>query len=87
MFERISEPAKSDVDLLRLFENAREYADVYVLARKRQRGCDGMGELAMVREEFRDAVDILVRYCKQKEYLSQDVHYDIDSIADELSER
>ena len=82
--EVILELAKFDVRLRELLERAHEYADIYLLAKKRQNGCDGMGELAMVREEFRDSVDALINYCKSKEYLSAAVQSDIDSAAGEL---
>ncbi|MEW6118234.1 MAG: hypothetical protein AB1553_15250 [Nitrospirota bacterium] len=62
----------------------REYAQVYVLARQRQKGCDGMGELATMKEEFRDVIDKVIQYCKEKKYISQGVSYDIDSIANEI---
>ena len=63
MIRHISEMAKSDPGFVRLLGTAREYADIYLLARKRQKGCDGMGELAMVKEEFRDSLDALMNYC------------------------
>lgn len=68
-----------------LLGKARECAALYLLVSKRQKGCDGMGELAMIREEFRDAVDDLVKHCKGKGYHSADPGYDLDLAADELS--
>ncbi len=85
MLEVLSELSKSDAGLLRLLETAREYADIYLLARKRQKGCDGMGELAMVREEFSVSFDSLVHYCRSKGYMDGDMRYEIDSVADELT--
>lgn len=46
MFNKIQQVSKSDSLLAKLFAEAKEYAQVYVLARQRQKGCDGMGELA-----------------------------------------
>lgn len=43
-----------------------------------------MGELATVREEFRDVADKVIQYSQDKKYISQDVSYDIDSFADEI---
>ncbi len=37
-----------------------------------------------MKEEFRDVVDKVIQYCKEKNYISQDVSYDIDSIAEEI---
>ena len=85
MIESISEIAKSDGALVGLLEKAQEYADICLLAKKRQKGCDGRGELATVKEEFKDSVDVLIRYCKGREYLSGNIQFDIDSMANELA--
>ncbi len=84
MMKNIIEAAKSDSRLASLIDEVREYASVYVLARRRQKGCDGMGELTTVREEFRDVVDKVIQYCKEKEYISEVIAYDIDEIANEI---
>ena len=55
-----------------------------MLARQRQKGCDGMGELATMKEEFRDVVDKVIQYITEKKYISEVMPYDIDSIADEI---
>jgi hypothetical protein len=74
----------SDDRLAKLLADAKEYAQVYVLARQRQKGCDGMGELVTMKEEFRDVVDKVIQYCQEKKYISENISYDIDSIADEI---
>jgi len=84
MIKAISETAKSDPILERLLDEVREYASIYVLARQRQKGCDGMGELATMKEEFKDIVDKVIQYCKEKKYISEVIFFDIDSIADEI---
>ncbi len=84
MIKDIVESGKSDGELVRLFGIAREYADIYLLARNRQKGCDGMGELAMVKEEFANSLRELTEYCNGRGYLRGDIHYDIDCIANEL---
>lgn len=84
MMKNIIEAAKSDPGLARLLNEVREYASVYVLARQRQKGCDGMGELATMKEEFRDVVDKVIQYSQEKKYISQDVSYDIDAISDAI---
>lgn len=61
-----------------------EYAQIYILAKQRHKGCKGIGELMTLKEEFRDVVDKVIQYSQEKEYISQDVSYDIDSIADEI---
>jgi hypothetical protein len=74
----------SDQRLSAILDEAKEFAQVYVLSRQRQNGCDGMGELATMKEEFRDVVDKVIEYCKEKKYISEVVSYDIDAIADEI---
>ena len=84
MIEAIYKTSKSDLGLATLVDEAREYAEMYLLAQKTRRGCDGMGELATMKEEFREVVDKVIQYSQEKKYISQDVSYDIDSIADEI---
>ena len=87
MIGKILDESRSDPELARLLDEAREYAGVYVLARQRQKGCDGMGELATIKEEFRDVIDKVIKYCQKKNYIFQNVSYDVDSIADEIVKR
>ncbi len=84
MFNAIQQESKSDSHLAMLLAEVREYAQVYVLARQRQKGCDGMGELATIKEECRDVIDKVIQYCQEKKFISEAVSYDIDSIADEI---
>lgn len=84
MFNEIQQASKSDKQLVKLIGDAKEYAEVYLLARQRQKGCDGMGEWATMKEEFRDVVDKVIQYSQEKRYIAQDISYDIDSIADEI---
>jgi septum formation topological specificity factor MinE len=87
IIETVSEAAKPDALLTGLFGDAMEYSRVYVLARQRQKGCDGMGELAAMKEEFMDIVDKMIQYSKEKKYIPQDISYDIDAVADEIVRR
>ena len=82
MFNTIQQASKSDSHLDRLLAEARDFAQVYVLAKQRQKGCDGMGELAAMKEECRDVVDKVIKYSQEKEYIPQYIAYDIDSVAD-----
>ncbi len=84
MLKIILKASLSDERLSAIVEEVREYASVYVLARQRQKGCDGMGELATMKEEFRDVVDKAIQYCKENKYISEVIGYDIDTIADEI---
>jgi len=84
MFNTIQQASESDIQLDKLLAEARDFAQVYVLARQRQKGCDGMGELATMKEEFRDVVDKVIQYCKEKKYITEVISYDIDSLAEEI---
>ena len=68
MPETILSASKTDIHLAALVDEAREYAQIYLLAKQRRKGCDGTGELMTLREEFRDAVGNLVKYCGEKGY-------------------
>ena len=84
MINDIFNASKSDVYLAKLFDEVREYAQIYFLARQRHKGCEGTGELITLKEEFRDTVDRMIRYCKEKGQLSGSSAYDIDLVADAL---
>ncbi|MFZ2198289.1 MAG: hypothetical protein WAV13_11180 [Thermodesulfovibrionales bacterium] len=60
---------------------------MYLLAQKTQTGCDGTGEVVTTREEFRDYIDKVMQYCKEKKYIPRDVSHDVDGIADEIVRR
>ncbi len=81
MIAAIINASKSDTHLAALMEEAREYAQVYLLAKQRHKGCAGTGELMTLKEEFKDTVDKMIGYCKEKSYLSGVCAYDPDSIA------
>ncbi len=84
MLETILGASKSDARLAALIDEAREYAQIYLLARQRHKGCDGTGELVTLKEEFKDTVDKMVRYCKENNHLSGACAYDPDSVAEVL---
>ena len=84
MFETILSASKSDCHLAALLDETREYAQIYLLAKQRHKGCEGTGELMTLSEEFRDTVDKMIRYCKEQSYLSGACEYDPDSAADAL---
>ncbi|MCJ7483034.1 MAG: hypothetical protein MUO31_08720, partial [Thermodesulfovibrionales bacterium] len=82
----IQDLKKDDTHLTRLFERVREYAELYLIAKQRQKGCDGMGEVATLKDEFIYSLNEMMQYCKEKGYLSGDVSYEIDSIVREIGE-
>lgn len=76
---------ESDAQLAKLFENVREYAELYLIAKQRQKGCDGMGEVATLKDEFIYSLQKMLGYCKSKNYIKEDVVYSIDSIIMDIS--
>jgi hypothetical protein len=85
MLTGIVEIAVTDNRAFVLLCKARECAEIYLLVTRRKKGCDGMGELAMIKEEFKEAVDDLMNYRKDKECLAIDFQYDLDAVADMLT--
>ena len=85
MFDMIRELSISDRELQKFLGDASECARFYLLSKGRQRGCDGMGELAMIKEEFEQALNMLTKYCKEKGYVSADMQYELDSAAKDLA--
>lgn len=84
ILETIQKSIQSDAELARLFERVRENAELYLIAKQRQKGCDGMGEVATLKDECIYSLNGIIQYCKEKGYLSGDVSYDIDSIARDI---
>ncbi len=81
MIDTILQASRSDTRLAVLVDEAREYAQIYLLTRDRKKGCEGTGEFMTLREEFRDAVDKMFRYCREKNHFTGACDYDIDTVA------
>jgi hypothetical protein len=64
-----------------ILDEAREYAQVYLLAKQHHKGCAGTGELLNLWQEFKDIVDRMIRYCKDRKQLCGECTYDPDSVA------
>ncbi|OHE58146.1 MAG: hypothetical protein A2Z47_08265 [Thermodesulfovibrio sp. RBG_19FT_COMBO_42_12] len=86
IIETIQKFVPIDTQLTELFERVQEYAELYLIAKQRQKGCDGMGEVATLKDELIYYLNKMIRYCKEKGYLSGDVSYDIDLIAHDICE-
>ena len=82
--ETIQKFVPNDAQLARLIERVRENAELYLLAKQRQKGCDGMGEVATLKDEFIYSLNGIIRHCKEKGYLRDDVSYDVDLIAPDI---
>lgn len=66
MINEIRHAANTDARLASLLEEAREHAQIYLLAKERQRGFEDMGNLVTLREEFRDIIEKVQRHCREK---------------------
>ncbi|MFH1026303.1 MAG: hypothetical protein V1764_06460 [Nitrospirota bacterium] len=86
LIETIQKFIQNDAQLARLFERVREYAELYLIAKQRQKGCDGMGEVATFKDELIYLMNEMIRYCNEKGYFSGDVPYDVDLIAHDICE-
>jgi hypothetical protein len=84
IIEIIQKLVPNDTQLARLFERVREYAELYLIAKQRQKGCDGMGEVATLKDEFIYSLNEMILYCKEKGYLTGEISYEIDSIAPDI---
>jgi hypothetical protein len=82
--ETIQQFVPNDTRLAHLFKRVREYAELYLLAKQRQKGCDGMGEVATLKDEFIYSLHGIIRHCKEKGYPTGDVRNDIDLIARDI---
>jgi hypothetical protein len=84
IIETIQKFVPNDTQLARLFDKVQEYAELYLIAKQRQKGCDGMGEVATLKDEFIYALNGMIRYCKEEGYLSEEISYEIDHIARDI---
>jgi hypothetical protein len=84
MINDILSASKTDDRLAALVDEAREYAQIYLLAKQRHKGCEGTGELITLREEFKDTVDKMIRCYREKNHLSSVCDYDPESAATAL---
>jgi len=84
IIETIQKFVPNDTRLAHLFERVRENAELYLIAKQRQKGCDGMGEVATLKDDFTYSLNQMIRHCKEKGYLSGDMSYGIDLIAGDI---
>lgn len=80
----INQLINNDLELANLFERVKEYAELYLIAKQRQKGCDGMGEVSTLKDELVYLMNKIISYCQEKEYISEYITYDIDSISREI---
>ncbi len=44
-----------------------------------------VGEVTTLKDEFKSIVDEILKYCKNKGYMGDNISYDIDAAAEEFS--
>lgn len=79
----IMEARKFDADLSLLCDRAVEYARVYIHAKK-LKGCNGLGEMENLLDEFRKMLYKILRYCGKKKYIDDLAIYDIEVTEQEI---
>lgn len=85
MLEQILSASKTDGDLSTLLDRTREYAQIYLFAKKRQKGCDGLGEMTNLKDELKSAIDDLLDYCERRGYgLIVEGDYDVETLSEEI---
>jgi hypothetical protein len=84
MLQLIQEKSDADPGLSKLIGTVMEYAEIYALSKNRQKGCDGMGEAAALKEELQTAIEDLMKYCKERGYITDEVKVDPDVLAREF---
>jgi hypothetical protein len=87
IIETIRKFVQNDAKLARLFERVRENAELYVIAQQRQKGCDGMGEVATLKDEFIYSLNEMMQCCKEKGYLDGEIMYELDRIARDICKK
>lgn len=87
MYEFLLQKSASDPCLSKLITAAAEYAEIYALSKNRQKGCDGMGEAATLKEEFRTAFGYLIKYCNERDYIPDGMNADPDLFVREFMRR
>ena len=80
--EAIIAASTSDARLAKIIDDVIDYAQIYSLARQRQDGCAGKGELFALRAEFLELIDLMSDYSVKQGYIISPFKDDIDRIAD-----
>lgn len=76
-------PFFSLFDIVVVTFSLAEYARVYLRAKK-AKGCNGLGEIENLLDEFRKMVYEVMRYCSTKKYIDDLAIYTIDVTDEEL---
>ncbi len=86
VIDLIRSSARSDEGLARLYGELEEYVRMYSYVKKRQKGCDGLGDLNNLKDELRVVLERLLSYCREKGYLDRTGSYDVNSLIEDIGE-
>jgi hypothetical protein len=83
-FRYIEKFLTMDSRLTACLDEVRECAKLYLMAKQRQKGCDGMGKVATLEDDFTYSLGGLILYCQEKGYLSGEIPYESEAAAREV---
>jgi len=83
LYNEILEAKKFDAELSILCDRAAEYARLHLYARKIT-GCNGLGEIENLLDEFRQMIYEIIKYCGKKNYIDDLAIFTIDLTDKEL---
>jgi hypothetical protein len=83
LYHEILEAKKSDAELSVLCDRAAAYARLHLYARKIT-GCNGLGEIENLLDEFRQMIYEIIKYCGKKNYIDDLAIFTIDVTDKEL---
>lgn len=83
LYNKILEAKKIDAELSILCDEAAEYARLHLYARKIT-GCNSLGEIENLLDEFRRMIFEIIRYCGERNYIDNLDIYTIDATDKEL---
>ena len=85
--EVIAQAARENPELADLYRQTCDLAMLYLFAKDRQRGCDGMGEVNNLKEEFSLAIGTMVTYCREHTIITDTGPLDTDVVLDDIAGR
>jgi len=83
LYNEILEAKKFDAELSILCHKAAEYARLHLYARKIN-GCNSLGEIEHLLDEFRRMIFEIIRYCGGKNYIDNFAIYTVEVTDKEL---
>ena len=84
MLNAIISATKTDPELVVLYDKTLDYLRMYLLVKRRQKGCDGLGELNNLKDELNEAFYEIVDYCRGKHIPPEVFSCDLDLMIEEL---